>query len=156
MPARTVITVALPPSANRLWRYSRGRVHRSGEYTSWLKSAGWEAKAQRPASLPGWVRVKIRAALPEKGRTVDLDNHIKPALDLLETLDIVDDDRLVADVEAHWDRVVAAGKVQIEVIASSDPRRRLSARGRARVSLGVSRAMNEAFGQRAAAMGVTP
>src|SRR5262245_45511353 len=32
-------TLRLPPSANRLWRRSGRRIHKSADYTAWLREA---------------------------------------------------------------------------------------------------------------------
>jgi hypothetical protein len=53
VPSAPVLRLPLPPSANRLWRSSRGRVYRSPGYMAWLDEAGWLLKAQRPAKGVG-------------------------------------------------------------------------------------------------------
>jgi crossover junction endodeoxyribonuclease RusA len=142
---KVLLQLPLPPSANHLWRISRGRVHPSAEYARWVEEAGWVLKAQKPQGLPGLVRVKLRAAIPETAR--DLDNILKPTLDLLERHEIITNDRAVVGLEATWDRTIPAGHVLVEVGPSSDPRRRLTAEGRKRVSSAMHRVYDAAFAQ---------
>jgi crossover junction endodeoxyribonuclease RusA len=95
------LTLPYPPSANRLWRSSRGRVHKSTEYTNWLNHAGYVARAQRPGKICGPYRIWISAVAPDKRRR-DLGNLEKPISDLLQSLGIIDDDSNARAINLQW------------------------------------------------------
>jgi Holliday junction resolvase RusA-like endonuclease len=78
-----------PPSTNSLYS---GRRFKTKAYKGWIDHAGWVVNLQSPAALPpGRLRVLI-----ELNRRHDPDN-LKAVLDLLVTLGIIADDRLIDD-----------------------------------------------------------
>ncbi len=79
----------------------RGRA-KAVDYKRWLHDAGWAIKLQKPPTVAGIVRVLIEAPLP---RRRDVDNAIKPTLDLIVRLGIIADDQLVDDL-----RIVRSGE----------------------------------------------
>jgi crossover junction endodeoxyribonuclease RusA len=140
------LDLPIPPSANKLWRRAGDRVHRSAEYMGWTKTAGWELLAQRPVSLPGSVKLVVRAGLPPRPR--DLDNLLKALCDLLEEHGIVENDASVTDIDARWDRTVATGRVRVTAWATSHPSRRATAEQRKNVVRGTKAAFDAAFSTR--------
>lgn len=100
------LQLPLPPSANRLWVRAQKGMRRSDEYVAWLLEAGWTAKTQRPGKIDGPFKVSIHASRPDKRRR-DIDNLIKPSLDLMEHLQIIEDDSDCEQVSARW---VTAGE----------------------------------------------
>ena len=102
----TVLTLPYPPSANRLWRNIRGKTLKSVVYRAWLIEAGQVLFLQKPASVTGQYRLMVIATRPDQ-RARDIDNLIKPTLDLLENLQIVEDDSDCQMVSARW---VTAGE----------------------------------------------
>jgi Holliday junction resolvase RusA-like endonuclease len=112
---RTVVGLRLPPSTNALWRSSRGRVHRSRRYVSWLKEAGWELVLQRPKHFAGGVQISIAAGRPDR-RKRDLDNvATKAVLDLLQAHAVILDDSMVTKLTASWDAAIAPGRIAVTV-----------------------------------------
>lgn len=96
------LTLPTPPSTNRLFRNvpGRGRV-KTTEYTSWINTAGWSLASQlvgQANQIPGKVKVSI---LFRRTRG-DLDNLVKPVLDLLVKHGTISDDRHVEAVSARW------------------------------------------------------
>ena len=87
-----LLTVPIPPSvnsmyANRRVRGKRGR-RKSKRYLAWQDHAGKEIMIQRPKAIKGKFRVfltmpKVRA---------DPDNLIKPVLDILKNMGLIEDD----------------------------------------------------------------
>jgi crossover junction endodeoxyribonuclease RusA len=71
-----------PPSANGMWRALKGRNILSERYRLWRETASKTLIAQRPKPVLGPVRVAI-ALSPPDARAYDLDNRVKPILDLL-------------------------------------------------------------------------
>lgn len=108
------VALPVPPSVNRCWRNVRGvgRV-RTAHYRAWLDEAGWTLRAQRPPRIDGDVSVSIRAGRPRRRR--DLDNTIKPLLDLLVSCGVIVDDSRVTALAAAWDAAIAEGQVSITI-----------------------------------------
>lgn len=85
------IQVPIPPSANHIHAYAKGRVRRSKNYEIWLTQCRY--LLGRPGAVPGVVTVEI-VVIGGKGWRAnrDLDNIIKPILDLLRHLGIIEED----------------------------------------------------------------
>lgn len=81
-PAGQTFLLPWPPSANGMWRALNGRNIVSERYRMWREAAGKALSAQGPNPLFGPVRVAIRLSPPD-ARRYDLDNRVKPILDLL-------------------------------------------------------------------------
>ena len=95
-----------PPSSNRIWRVSNNRVHKSTEYTTWLKDMAWIVIQQigprkQSEALQGPLSVTL-VVHPSDGRNGrrDLDNSIKPVLDFMEHIRLIDNDRDVTRIIA--------------------------------------------------------
>jgi crossover junction endodeoxyribonuclease RusA len=91
----------LPPSANRIWRRSGTRIHKSTAYTKWLRDCGYIAKAQQLGKISGPYALTIQAVRPDRRRR-DLDNAIKPLSDLLVSLGVVRDDSDAELISIRW------------------------------------------------------
>lgn len=97
-----VLTLTLPPSANHCWSNApgKGRV-KTAAYKAWINIAGWEIKAQAPGApiikVPYSLRILVSAD------RYDLDNVAKPLGDILKTMRLVEDDRLMSRllIERH-------------------------------------------------------
>ena len=95
------IHLPMPPSTNRLWVRARKGMRKSDAYSAWLDEAGRHAKAQRPGRIDGPLQISIHAARPDK-RKRDVDNVIKPVLDLLQAIGVIRDDSDCEMVSARW------------------------------------------------------
>lgn len=81
---RQTIEIPLPPTANNIWRIFGSRQHKSSHYLAWLTECAIIAERDmRPTVTPCQITVQIRLG---KGfaRNRDLDNCIKPCIDLLK------------------------------------------------------------------------
>ena len=82
-PAVLIVTLPLPPSTNHLFATVGGRRIKTRHYTAWLTEAGYTAGWRRlvadGATSPPWEAFLSVYGLP---RRRDLDNTIKPVLDL--------------------------------------------------------------------------
>lgn len=90
MTSMVSIDLPFPPSGHHLYRKHKG-AHLSKAYREWRDCAGWTLKEQQPASVSGQVGIVIDIVPPD-GRRRDLDNLIKPIVDLLVTHQVIDGD----------------------------------------------------------------
>jgi len=77
-----MIVVPFPPSANRMWRAVHGTVKVSEQGREFRERAEIALAVQHIEKLEGPVSVRIIVYFPN--RRGDLDNRIKPLLDVLE------------------------------------------------------------------------
>jgi Holliday junction resolvase RusA-like endonuclease len=89
-----VIDMPMPPSTNRIWRYTGRRMHKSKEYTDWLNAADMYVLSTRQypkRKIHGPFLAVIRLNRSLRGRS-DGDNRIKAVLDWAQSRDLVRDD----------------------------------------------------------------
>ena len=93
----------MPPSTNGIWRGGKGgRHYLSPKYKAWRDEAALLAKVQAKGKrVAGPFAVQINARRPDN-RKRDIDNLIKPTLDLLALVHVTDDDSECQMVEAQW------------------------------------------------------
>jgi Holliday junction resolvase RusA-like endonuclease len=110
----------MPPSTNALFRNVKdvGRV-KSTPYKRWVKTAMVSMLPQRPKPIAGRVTVEITCRTNSRR---DIDNIIKPVLDLLVRSELIEDDRMVQKVSAEWvDRPVGRfGEVEVLITEAGD------------------------------------
>ena len=95
-----VIHFPRPPSANRMFlRQMTRRGHRdlTPEYKAWRDEAGWAVKMQIVGLETITCRFNIVVEVPRSSR-VDLDNNLKPILDLAQNMGIISNDRNCAGI----------------------------------------------------------
>lgn len=94
------VRLPIPPSANHCWANVAGvgRV-RSTSYRRWSKLAMAEIQAQQSGRVAGKFAVVITAKRTKRAR--DIDNIIKPILDLLSGV-VTADDGQCERVSAGW------------------------------------------------------
>lgn len=94
-----------PPSVNGLFfNAAKGRV-KTDAYKAWRRDAGNLILVQGRRRIHGFVSLSVALVRPDKRRR-DLDNALKPLLDLLVEMQIIDDDSLVQRISVQW---VSAG-----------------------------------------------
>jgi crossover junction endodeoxyribonuclease RusA len=98
-----IIEIPYPPSVNGIWRGSKGgRHYLSAKYKSWREAAGLMVNAQaRGKRVSGPFAVEIQASRPDKRRR-DIDNIVKPILDLLASMGVTPDDSECQMIHAEW------------------------------------------------------
>lgn len=117
MPAIS-LSLPLPTSTNRLHVGSGKASRRTEDYVAWRVEAGWEINRQRPRlavkALPArcWWRSRVRWPLDD---AADADNRIKALHDLLVTMGIVPDDRLLHGGSYGRSALVPPGKCSVRV-----------------------------------------
>ena len=72
-----------------MWRHGRGQNYLAERYKKWRDEAGKEMLVQRVHAVTGPVQIRI--SLNYKGLW-DLDNRVKPVLDLLVSNQVIDGD----------------------------------------------------------------
>ena len=93
----------LPPSANKYWRYVRGRVIVSSEAQDYKTTVAMLARCARVKLLTGPVRVSV--AVYRARKSGDLDNFLKILLDALQGVFYVNDSQVVEiNASLHDDR----------------------------------------------------
>lgn len=98
---RQTFFLSLPPSTNNLFINIKGRGRiKSSEYRSWLTEMGWQLRIQRAQKMQGNLLVYIALKRPKKRR--DLDNTLKPILDLLVTHEVIRDDSDIVRISVKW------------------------------------------------------
>src|SRR5262249_16103565 len=100
-PSQIELALPYPPSANRIWRRSGKRIHRSPQYVRWLERAGWQVISQRQGCIHGPYNISIAAVRPDK-RKRDLGNLEKSISDLLVSIGTVEDDQLANEISIRW------------------------------------------------------
>lgn len=95
--------IPYPPSTNRIWRQGKGRVHKSDEYKHWTAIAAWEIRRQigPQAVITKPFKIIIKVNRPDR-RKRDLDNLIKPILDLIAHYGLIENDSLCHWIDARW------------------------------------------------------
>lgn len=87
-----IIGLPFPPTVNSMFRNvaGAGRV-RAREYVTWSREAGILLNTQRPCRIDGPVSIRIDLC-PHDQRRFDIDNRVKPVLDLLVEHRVIPDD----------------------------------------------------------------
>lgn len=99
-------TIPRPPSVNRTHRIVRNTktgkptIARSGQYSAWRDEAAWTLRANKiipRQMIEGFFAIYIRC------RTVgDIDNLIKPVLDLCQAQGFIRNDKNQRHIEVDW------------------------------------------------------
>lgn len=97
-----VIDLDFPPSTNNLFANGANGRYATQGYRDWQTKAGWMLLADRPGRLAGPVRIRLE--YEERSGRRDLDNLIKPVLDLLVKHQVIDGDHrtVVREISAKW------------------------------------------------------
>lgn len=82
-----------PPTANTMFGLKGHHRFVSKSYAKWKDEASAHILMQRSLVMDGCVAITIALTPPDKRRR-DIDNHVKPVLDILVTHKIIEDDNL--------------------------------------------------------------
>jgi crossover junction endodeoxyribonuclease RusA len=109
------ITLAYPPSANRLWRNTPKGTLKSAEYRAWLTEAYAAVLMTNPRpKVAGPYRMTLTADRPDRRRR-DLSNLLKATEDALVHCQVVEDDSLAQSIHMSWSDVSPQSPGQIRV-----------------------------------------
>lgn len=121
-------TLPWPPSLNHAWRSARDRegrifVRTSDELRRWRAEAKLALLQQRVPrrSIDCPVSLDLKFTPPHDHRSHDLDNLLKPILDLMVRMDVLLDDRIVDEI--HATRLMPDQEAAAAIAVSPCPRR---------------------------------
>lgn len=110
----------MPPSANKMWAPRKGGGYRlTPAYRAWIKEAGLLVMIARQQPVRGRFLASLRLQRDATG--LDLDNTIKPTLDLMQTMGIITNDRLCERLTITWADDSDLLEVEIEVVEEVEP-----------------------------------
>ncbi len=96
----TTIRLPYPPSANRYYRYYRGRILIAPQGRAYKEFVAALCRTARVEPIPGPVALEITARRPNNGKR-DLDNLLKPLCDALKHRAFGDDSE-IASISIRW------------------------------------------------------
>lgn len=107
------LMLPLPPSVNGMWANvpGKGRV-RTEEYSEWRRVALLEAAPQLAGKrrIYGWFKATIHVAMRRGG---DLDNRIKPCLDICKSVGAIKDDKGLIALKVYLCRGPAGVRIHL-------------------------------------------
>ena len=93
----------LPPSVNAIWRHTKGgKTYRTREYMTWQNGEGWNVQSQMIGQHRFTGPVYITLAMRRRRKNQDGDNYQKGIFDLLESLEVIDNDKNVMGCNWFW------------------------------------------------------
>lgn len=101
----------IPPSANNLFVNGKKGRFKSAEYKEWQLRACLHLRKQSGWHVPGPINVRL--TFNERQTRCDLDNIIKPTLDLLMAAGRISDDRNVRKIEAEYSSGIVGTLIEI-------------------------------------------
>lgn len=112
-----VLNLPEPPSVNEAYSNARGKGRiKTQKYKQWQTECHWMIKQAKPGIIKGEYTVVL--FLSEKTRK-DVDNCLKPTLDLLATVGISEDDKQCYGVVSVKSPDVEKGKCRIAIKAKN-------------------------------------
>jgi Holliday junction resolvase RusA-like endonuclease len=93
------IYLPLPVSANRLWRYAKKTVVKSGAYSDWIATT---MRIIRTNHLPEFHGHYALDAIFPNSMRIDLDNAIKPLNDIFQRACVTKNDKLCRAIHLSY------------------------------------------------------
>jgi len=119
---KTRVTFAhLPPSVNAIWRFTKtGKMYKTKEYCTWANSEGWTVNAQMKGQHCFIGPVFLTIAMRRPRANADLDNRLKGTIDLLQSLEVIANDKDVMGINAYWSAHLPDGVAAEITIVQAD------------------------------------
>lgn len=93
------LDIPWPPTANLIWRTTRNVTYLSKTYKDFLRAAAGAILCQKPRDLFLTEPVRVEIVLhPPRNFHFDIDNRVKPILDILTRAGVWKDDSLVHEL----------------------------------------------------------
>ncbi|MBR2584396.1 MAG: RusA family crossover junction endodeoxyribonuclease [Thermoguttaceae bacterium] len=107
-----------PPSANLIWRTSRNVTYLSKTYKDFLRSAAGAILCQKPRDLFITEPIRVEIVLhPPRNFHFDIDNRVKPLLDILTRACVWKDDSLVHELTVRRGEIKKNGLAVVYIRA---------------------------------------
>lgn len=121
MTQQAFVMLPFPPSQNSIWRSVQGRAIKSADYRAWITDAGVVLAAANLPKFSGPVFVSIALGMPDKRRR-DIDNRVKPLLDLLVLHQVIqrDDSEFVPRIYVEVGDGFVGARVSIFALPTAD------------------------------------
>jgi crossover junction endodeoxyribonuclease RusA len=107
-----VLTLPAPPSVNNLFATVGKRRIRSKRYQAWAWDAAGMVQRQRDGVCL-YGRVNVTLEHERTRRRKDLDNLSKAPLDLLVSLQVIEDDSLIESITSRWSDTVKGMQITV-------------------------------------------
>lgn len=110
------LTLPLAPSMNRYWRAYAGRVILSKDGRRYRDDAVadvWQAIG-KPKTMRGRIELHI-VVHPRDRRSIDIDNRIKPTMDMLAHAGVYENDSQVDKLTVVRGAIIKGGLMQVWV-----------------------------------------
>ena len=92
----------LPPSVNAIWRHAKGKTYRTKTYMEWRNSEGWNVQSQMVGQHRFTGPVYVTLAMKRRRKNMDGDNFQKGIFDLLESLEVIANDKDIMGCNWFW------------------------------------------------------
>lgn len=115
-----MIQLPWPPTVNHYYTVARGRKILSAKGRKYKSDCQWLLASQKPDKARGSsVSVTIHAHPPDK-RKRDLDNLLKPVLDILTESQLIEDDSQIDELSIIRFPPFKQGKLEL-IVGSYEP-----------------------------------
>ena len=118
--AGALVLKGTPPSLNNIFVNGKKGRFKSADYKAWQVRACLQLRRQSGWHVPG--RVQIKLAFNRSETRCDIDNLIKPVLDILMASGRIADDRNVWKVEAEFLAGMTGTRIEIRRAAQTQER----------------------------------
>ena len=109
-----IFDLPYPPSVNHYWLASGKHRYISHAGRKFRRDAFYIIKAERPLLTKLAVSVTVMVWPPDRRRR-DLDNILKPILDILQYANVIKDDSQVHELIVRRNEIVRGGATQVTV-----------------------------------------
>lgn len=115
---KVFLRLPTPPTANNMFANvaGKGRVKARG-YLKWRNEALCQVAIMHRGKSPISGPVSVEISLKRPRKNADIDNRIKPVLDLLQAAAVIDDDKNVQEIAARWDDAADGCEVTVSPLA---------------------------------------
>jgi crossover junction endodeoxyribonuclease RusA len=94
------ITLAWPPSVNRIWKYGKGRVRSDKSVIEYYKNMMLLYRGKIKRTLKGRIRVHMNVYPPDN-KVRDLDNILKVPMDAMQKMTVYKNDSQIDELHIY-------------------------------------------------------
>jgi len=96
------VTIDMPPSLWKLYVGNGKTKRKSPEYKNWIQVAHWQLNQQKKIIGKVDGKFRIHLLLSRSRASCDLDNYIKPVLDVLQSYGVIENDKFCEESTQKW------------------------------------------------------